>query len=65
MTTVNKYTNFLVNNFDWNLKDTYFSSALNTKIFGNFKNINYETRNVDFYKDDTTSELFGLIRSFD
>ena len=57
----NKYTNFLVNNFDWNFKDTYFSSGLNTKIFGNFKNINYETRNVDFYKDDTTSELFGSL----
>ena len=57
----NKYTNFLINNFNWNFKDTYFSSGLNTKILGNFKNINYETKNEDLYKDKTTSEFFGSL----
>jgi len=56
-----KYTNFLVNNFNWNFKDTYLSSGLNTKILGNFKNINYETKNIDLYKNDTTSEFFGSL----
>ena len=57
----NKYTNFFINNFNWNFKDTYFSSGLNTKILGNFKNINYETKNEDLYKDKTTSEFFGSL----
>ena len=30
-------------------------------IFGNLKNINYEAKNVDIYKEDTTSELFGAL----
>ena len=57
----NKYTNFLVNDFDWNFKNSYFSSGLNTKILGNLKNINYETRNIDYFKRNTTSELFGSL----
>ena len=36
-------------------------SGLSNKILGNFKNINYETKNVDLYKDETTSEIFGAL----
>ena len=35
-------------------------NLINTKILTNIKNINYESRNVDIYKDEPTSELFGL-----
>ena len=31
------------------------------KLIGNLKNINYETKNVDEFKKDTTNELFGAI----
>ena len=30
-------------------------------MIGNFKNINYETRNLEFYKEEKTSELFGSL----
>ena len=57
----NKYTNSLINSFNWNYKDILFESGLNGKILGNIKNINYENKNVDYFKDEATSELFGAI----
>ena len=49
----NKFTNFLVNDFDWNYKVINNKSIFNNKILGNLKNINYEAKNVDIYKKDT------------
>ncbi len=57
----NKFTNFFVNDLNWNFRDIDFKSGLKSKILGNIKNINYETKNVDIYKKDTTSELYGAI----
>ncbi len=57
----NKYTNFLVNDFDWVSKDLNSKSGFKNNILGTLKNINYETKNVDLYKKDTTSEFFGAI----
>ena len=31
------------------------------KILGHIKNINYETKNEEIYKKDTTSEIIGAI----
>ena len=56
--------NFIVNDFDWTSKDIFLDSGLNTKILGNLRNINYEVKNVDEYKEDTTSELFGALGLF-
>jgi len=60
----NKLENFVVNNFDWSSKDIFSERGLNTKILGNLRNINYEVKNVDYYKKDTTSELFGALGLF-
>ncbi len=60
----NKLENFIVNNFDWTSKDIFFDNGLNTKILGNLRNINYEVKNVDEYKEDPTSELFGALGLF-
>ncbi len=60
----NKLQNFIVNDFDWRSKDIFFESGLNTKILGNLRNINYEIKNVDEYKEDPTSELFGALGLF-
>ena len=60
----NKLKNFVVNNFDWSSKNIFLESGLNTKILGNLRNINYEVKNVDNYKEDTTSELFGALGIF-
>ena len=57
----NKFTNFLTNDLNWSLREKKYNSGLSTKILGNFKNINYEAKNVDLYKKDTTSELYGSI----
>ncbi len=56
----NKFTNFLINDFSWNntLKN---DSIFKNKLIGNLKNINYETKNVDEFKKDTTNELFGAL----
>ncbi len=60
----NKLENFIVNDFDWTSKDIFSGTGLNTKILGNLRNINYEVKNVDEYKEDTTSELFGALGLF-
>ena len=57
----NKLENFLVNNFNWESKNIFFDSGINTKILGNLKNINYEAKNVDVYKKDPTSEVYGAL----
>ena len=57
----NKYTNFLVNDFDWEANQVNFKNGFKNKFLGNLKNINYETKNVDIYKKDTTNELFGSL----
>ena len=38
-----------------------FDNGLISKFVGNIKNINYEAKNVDIYKNDTTSEIFGAL----
>ena len=57
----NKLTNFLVNDFNWNSNEILFNTGFESKILGNFKNINYEARNVSPYKESTTSEFFGAL----
>ncbi|MDC0619356.1 hypothetical protein OAO89_03470 [Pelagibacteraceae bacterium] len=57
----NKFTNFLVNDFNWEHKEINSKLGFKNKLLGNLKNINYETKNVELYKKDTTSELFGSI----
>ena len=57
----NKNTNFLVNDFNWNYKELNFNSGIKSKIFGHFKNINYEAKNVDLYKKKPTTEFHGAL----
>ena len=57
----NKLENFFINDFNWESKDFLPNNSLNTKLLGNIKNINYEVKNIENYKQDFTSELFGSI----
>ncbi|MDC0530117.1 LptA/OstA family protein [Pelagibacteraceae bacterium] len=57
----NKLTNFIVNDFDWTSKNFFTDVGINNKIVSNVKNVNYETKNIDIYKDETTSELYGAV----
>ena len=57
----NKYTNFLVNDFNWNSAELNSKSGIKSKFLAHFKNINYESRNVNLYKKDNTNELFGAL----
>ena len=57
----NKFTNFFVNNLNWESNDIIAISKIKNKFLGKLKNINYEVKNVDVYKDKTTHELFGAI----
>ena len=45
---------------NWNSKNIFFK-AFKTSFLGSIKNINYETKNIDNYKDKTTNELFGAL----
>jgi len=57
----NKYTNFFVNDFNWESKDLFLKNGLAVNFLGNFRNINYEAKNLDLYKDDYTSEAYGAL----
>ncbi len=57
----NKLENFLVNDFDWESKEFNFNSGINSKFLANFKNINYEAKNVSKFKEKTTNEFFGSV----
>ena len=49
MTLNGKFNDFIIN------------SKIKNTFLGKIRNINYETKNIDIYKNDTTSELFGAI----
>ncbi len=57
----NKLTNFNVNDLSWSSKDFLHKTGFKSKFLTNFKNINYESKNVGLYKDDPTSEIFGAL----
>ncbi len=57
----NKFTKFLVNDFDWKSKTNIFASKLKGNWIGHFKNVNYEAKNTSEFKEDTENELFGAL----
>ena len=57
----NKLTSFLVNDLDWNSRELVFETGFKSRVLTNLRNINYEAKNVDTYKNDTTSEIYGSI----
>ena len=60
----NKLTNFFVNDLTWNFKEIYHQSGISSKLLANFKNVNYEAKNVDNFKEDFTSDLYGAFGYF-
>ena len=57
----NKLTNFVVNDFNWSSKEIFSEIGIKSKFLGNIKNINYEAKNIDIYKENPTSEFFGAL----
>ena len=57
----NKLTSFFVNDLDWNSRELVFETGFKSRVLTNLRNINYEAKNVDTYKNDTTSEIYGAI----
>ena len=57
----NKTTKFFVNDFDWNIRNFFLDNGVKTKLRGKLKNVNYETKNVENFKTDTTNEIYGAI----
>ncbi len=57
----NKLTTFLTNDFNWSSRQIFLDNGINNKILGNFKNVNYEVKNVDGFKEDITNEFHSAI----
>ena len=57
----NKYSKFFTNNLDWIIEKPFSEKIFDGKLLTKFKNINYEVKNINAYKKDTTNELFGAI----
>ena len=57
----NKLTSFLVNNLNWESNDIIINSSIKNKFLGKLKNINYEAKNIDLLKKETTNELYGAL----
>ncbi len=57
----NKFTKFFVNNIDWKFRSINYQSGWSGSLLGKLKNVNYEAKNTDEFKDDTTHEIFGAL----
>ena len=57
----NKTSKFFINNFEWNSIEKVSNFGLQTQLLGNLRNINYDNKNIDVYKEEYTNELFGAI----
>ena len=55
----NKTKKLLINNFDWEIEKS--NSYFDGKFLTSLKNVNYDIKNIDKYKEDTTNELFGAV----
>ena len=55
----NKTSKFLINNINWDSGDKNLNNGIQNKFLSNFKNINYEIKNINEFKSDTTNEMFG------
>mgnify|MGYP000170714744 CR=1 FL=1 len=60
----NKLTNFLINDFSWESNKFFTKLGTTNQILASFKNLNYETKNIENYKKDTTSEFHGALGYF-
>ncbi len=57
----NKFTRFLINDFDWKFRTNIFSSGFRGNWMGKIKNVNYEAKNTEEFKQDPETEVFGAI----
>ena len=57
----NKLKSFFINDLNWISNNISFDSGLQGKFLANLKNINYEAKNIEIYKEDVTHELRGAL----
>ncbi len=57
----NKLKSYFINDFNFNSNSHNLGPVIKGEILGNLKNINYETKNIDVFKEDLTSEVFGSL----
>ena len=57
----NKVSKSLINDLNWNSQDFYFKSSIKNKFLTKIRNINYENKNIDQFKEDFTNELYGAL----
>ena len=57
----NKTQKIFVNNFDWTSKNYNLKNGLSNKFLGRIKNVNYETKNIDGFKQNVSKEIHGAI----
>ena len=60
-TDTNKTKKILINDFTWNYKDLFFANGFKSKLFSEVKNVNYEAKNMENFKTEPTSEVFGAL----
>ena len=57
----NKTSKALINDFDWTSRDFNYKSGINSKLIEKIKNVNYETKNIEGFKEDANNEVHGAI----
>ena len=57
----NKLKSYLINDFDFSSNFHSLGPLVKGEFLGNVKNINYETKNVDNFKEDFTSEVYSAL----
>ena len=57
----NKTSKLLTNDFNWKSKYFNFKNGLRSSLLGKIKNVNYETKNILEFKEQTVNEVHGAI----
>ena len=57
----NKTSKLFINDFNWKSKFFNFKNGLKSSFVGKVKNVNYETKNILEFKEETVNEVHGAI----
>ena len=57
----NKTKKILVNDFEWNIEQPFREKKFNGTLLSSFKNFNYESKNIEGFKENNTNEFFGAL----
>ena len=60
----NKTNKSFINDLTWDLRSFLFNNGIKSRVLSEFKNVNYEAKNIPGLKTEKSSEIYGAIGHF-